>query len=162
MNTILAILFIHWLADFIFQNRKMGLNKGKSIKWLTFHVMVYTIVTGFCWVIFSPELVAIKWLLIITFTTHWITDFITSKASGFCYLMMNEAKFLKDDYDAHLGMKNRYDDEIRAQLIVKRDHQEEREHGWQYWFWAVIGIDQFIHIATLLITYEYLIKPISI
>lgn len=162
MNSLFVILFVHWFADFICQSRKMGLNKGKSIKWLSFHVFVYTMVTGFGWLVFSPELVEIKWLLIVTFITHWLTDLITSKGTGFAYSEMIKAKFLKEDYEAHLNMKDRYSDEIRAELIVKKDHQEEREHGWQYWFWSLIGLDQLIHITTLIITYDYLIKPISI
>ena len=121
MNTVLAILFIHWLADFIFQSHEMSLKKSKSVKWLSYHVLVYSVVTTLCWFVFSPEVVTIGYIFCWTFMSHWITDFFTSKWTSYLW-------------------------------------KKESVHN----FFVVIGIDQFIHATTLLLTYEYLIKPISI
>ena len=131
IGNIIHILLIHTIADFIFQTRKMGLNKGKSLSWLTIHVLVYSLSTSifwglyFGWSTFFP-------VLCLTFITHWVTDFITSRASGYAYLKM----------------------------LHYKDKNEQLEHIWQYHFWSVIGFDQLIHLITLLLTYNYLIHTI--
>lgn len=84
INIILIFLF-HWVADFICQTHEMSLKKSKSVLWLTYHVSVYTSVTTIAWLLafglgsdvqilatFTP-------VLFVTFATHWITDFFTSK-----------------------------------------------------------------------------------
>jgi hypothetical protein len=139
IGIILGILIVHFLADFICQSRKMGLNKGKSVKWLTIHVAVYTLLSWVGWIIilglsgiFGHAQPFIWDVVIATFVTHWITDYITSKGSGYAYLKMLEYK----------------------------DKDTESEHEWQYIFWGVIGLDQLIHAITLLLTYNYLIQTI--
>lgn len=103
MNTLIFIILLHWLADFVFQTDEMAQNKSKSFYWLTTHVFTYSLFfCGFGW----------KFVLI-TFVCHWITDFVTSKISSYCWL-------------------------------------HEKRHN----FFVVIGFDQFLHIAQLLLTYE--------
>jgi hypothetical protein len=159
MIWVIAILATHWIADFLFQTRKMGLNKGKSIKWLNIHVATYTTVTTLIW----WALLIVTWqeaifVFAATFISHWVTDFLTSRASGYCYLRMMEQKGYKDDYIAHLGMSHYVDDRDSEKVMLegKRDREEKEEHKWQYHFWSVIGFDQLIHVITLLMTVNYL------
>lgn len=128
---LILITFIHFVADFIFQSRTMGRNKSTNLYWLTTHVLAYTLATVIGWSLFVEfanfNLGFIFWLSVITFSTHWITDFLTSKLSGYCYLKSLEHKKTK-----------------------KGDF-------WEWSFWGIIGLDQFIHWATLALTYKYLI-----
>ena len=86
--TLILILIIHLEADFSMQTHQMAINKSKSNYWLTLHVLVYTGVTLLFWrfLIFDIDknyLLSdyIKFSLFI-FTTHWITDYITSRISS--------------------------------------------------------------------------------
>ena len=42
MGFILYIMFLHWLADFVFQTDEMAKNKSTSWKWLFAHIAMYT------------------------------------------------------------------------------------------------------------------------
>lgn len=136
----LVIIFIaHYIGDFILQTRMMGLNKSKSIMWLSMHVGMYLIALFICGFILNNSLVddnnfqpIFEWCLL-NGVLHWNTDFITSKLSSYCYLKMS---FYEEN-------ANVIPDSI------------SRKHKWQYHFWSVIGLDQLIHVSTLLITYHY-------
>ncbi len=131
---LLTIFTIHFIGDFALQSRKMGLNKGKSLFWLTMHVGVYLSMLLFSGLFFGhlflgyQDLFVIFLYCILNAAIHWVTDFVTSKASGFSYVKMLE-------YEA------------------KGD--EKKKHFWQYWFWFVIGFDQLLHIVALSLTYQY-------
>jgi len=132
---VIFILLIHFIADFLCQTRTMATNKSSSIYWLSAHVGVYTMVTFVGWILlfsihdgfpnktfgdFLLRMFVTVWnyglpLVLLTYTTHWITDFITSR--------------------------------ITSNLYKKEKYFE---------FFAVIGLDQFIHATTLLLTYGYL------
>ena len=131
IGNIIHILLIHFVADFIFQSREMGLKKGKDIKWLSIHVLFYSMITSIFWGIYFGCNTFFP-VFFLTFISHWVTDFLTSKASGYSYLKMLEYK----------------------------DKDQLLEHKWQYNFWGVIGFDQLIHSITLLLTYNYLIHTI--
>lgn len=83
--------FIHWEADFSMQTTEMATNKSKSNYWLTMHALVYTGVTLLFWrfFIFNPAhsylfMDYVKFCTFI-FTTHWMTDYITSRMTGKLY-----------------------------------------------------------------------------
>lgn len=80
---------IHFIADFLCQTREMATNKSKSVYWLTLHVLVYSIVTTLGWLCFTQDMVSLLYICVITFATHWITDFITSKLTSYFYLKNN-------------------------------------------------------------------------
>jgi hypothetical protein len=85
---VLGILFIHWVADFVCQTHEMSIKKSKSNVWLTKHVMVYTLVTTILWgLTFAFESGFEKGLMLagITFATHWITDYFTSRWTSKLY-----------------------------------------------------------------------------
>lgn len=89
MINIILILTIHFIADFLCQSRTMATNKSKSLYWLTLHVLVYATVTTLCWIQFSFDPMIIGWVWLATFTSHWVTDFITSKLTTYFYLKNN-------------------------------------------------------------------------
>ena len=90
---VLSIIFIHWVADFIFQTEEWANNKSKSLKPLLKHTITYSLV----WyvVMFSisvwgnhfggPSIKELGWspwmglFPVITFVLHTITDYYTSK-----------------------------------------------------------------------------------
>lgn len=131
---LVILLVLHFVADFLFQTRTMGLNKGKSIMWLSIHVGVYLITFMVFGLIFadyiidtSDGMLPILEFCILNASLHWITDFITSKFSGLFYLKM---------------------------LKSKKEGDRKKEYLWQYGFWSIIGLDFTIHIITLIYTYS--------
>lgn len=102
--------------------------------WLSMHVGVYLIALLTFGIAFGGYVVddgnltpIFEWCLL-NAIIHWVTDFCTSKASGFCYLKMMKAE---------------------------ADGKEKLKHFWQYHFWSVIGFDQLLHASALLLTYHY-------
>ncbi len=87
LKIIFGILIIHWFADFVLQTDKQA--KGKSKNWsdLLSHTGIYSLV----WLIPSliiffnqSEIGIIKALsfVLITFITHTITDYFTSRLNS--------------------------------------------------------------------------------
>lgn len=72
MNTILALVWLHFVFDFVFQTNDMAMNKSKSNKWLLAHIAVYT----------SPFIFfGIKFALV-NGVAHFLTDWITSRINS--------------------------------------------------------------------------------
>jgi len=92
-TTILFILFVHFFADFICQTHEMAINKSKNIKWLSYHVGVYTVILligSFILFIFTlPDpvitLSSIFGYALLNGVFHWITDFFTSKWTSYLW-----------------------------------------------------------------------------
>jgi hypothetical protein len=76
VETITQILLVHWFADFVLQTDQMAQNKSHSIKWLSIHVLVYTI----------PLLVFGVKFALVNGGVHFIVDYFTSKISKRLYL----------------------------------------------------------------------------
>jgi hypothetical protein len=86
---IFAIIIIHWIADFIFQDEKWALGKSKNWKDLLDHTIMYS----YIWYIIGLFLVVINLFFpffiykpfslslfpLITLIAHTITDYFTSK-----------------------------------------------------------------------------------
>lgn len=74
-NIYLAVIAIwaHWLADFVLQSDVMAKSKSSSVKWLSYHVLVYTAVL---WAVFGWKYAAING------AAHFIVDFATSKINS--------------------------------------------------------------------------------
>jgi hypothetical protein len=87
IETLLIIIFIHFVADFMCQTDKMAQNKSKSNYWLSMHVVVYTAVTMVSWIIlFAFSLIYVPFTaFILIFVMHWITDYTTSRISSKLY-----------------------------------------------------------------------------
>lgn len=116
---IILLIWVHFAADFIFQNDKIALNKSSSIKYLALHSIIY----GGTFVILAPYIVNHYWgymLFLSNTILHFIVDFFTSKLTTYLW-------------------------------------KEEERH----WFFVVIGVDQSIHITSLILIYYFYTKLIS-
>lgn len=72
---IIALIWVHWVADFIFQTDKMALNKSTSLKWLSSHIGVYTL-----------PLFIFGWkFALINGAAHFATDFCSSRATSYLW-----------------------------------------------------------------------------
>lgn len=85
---IFSIIFIHWVADFVLQTHWQAINKSKDNKALLVHTATYSFVwfcLGSIWVLFNMD-VYNHWSLtiftLITFVTHTITDYFTSRLNS--------------------------------------------------------------------------------
>lgn len=90
--TIIYILSVHFVSDFIMQSDEMAKGKSTSIKWLTLHILSY--LKGFiCSAIIFYVTITLIWgriaspLLILGYCfvnaiLHWVTDYFTSKETS--------------------------------------------------------------------------------
>ncbi len=76
---ILAILFIHWIADFVFQDVHHAETKHKSVLSMASHVGIYSAI-WFIAMIPRGEIIALQFA-VITFISHYAIDMITSNVT---------------------------------------------------------------------------------
>jgi hypothetical protein len=128
--TIILLLFLHLISDFVLQSRNMGRKKGKNLYWLTSHVFVYSLSLSFFWFLITKSLNISFYeafmFFFLVFLTHFITDYFTSKFSGMFYLRLKQSKNTKT------------------------------QNLYEWLFWLTIGVDQFIHIASLILIEKYI------
>ena len=88
--TIIGLLFVHFVFDFILQTHEMAINKSSSNKWLTKHVAIYTggLFVSYIWILVTGILLSypvfIGWVLL-NGVLHWITDYFTSRKSKYYF-----------------------------------------------------------------------------
>ena len=80
---IIIIIWMHFVADFLLQTRKVGENKSGSNKILLWHVTLYSI--PFFW--FGWQFAVINAAL------HFVTDWFTSRATKEAYRNNNMSLF---------------------------------------------------------------------
>lgn len=147
--TVLGILFIHWVADFVLQTEKQALNKSKSVKYLTYHVLTYTLIWVICvwayawyfyvtntngsYVMQEKGQLLIIVFPVITFICHWITDYLTSKLNTIL-LPKREQHNTQPEYFRYIGNTNFHN------------------------FFVSIGFDQILHYTQLFLTFNLLIS----
>ena len=69
ISIFIAMLFVHWVADFAFQSHKMAMNKSTDVRWLLYHCAVYA-------AFFIPFGIRFAlWML----STHYVIDYVTSR-----------------------------------------------------------------------------------
>ena len=83
---IFAIIIVHWVADFVFQDEKWALGKSKDTWILLKHTSCYSFILFVFGLIFyfpfnfnGISLWLISIFTLITFVTHTITDYFTSR-----------------------------------------------------------------------------------
>jgi Protein of unknown function (DUF3307) len=72
VSSVVALVWVHFIADFLLQSDAMATRKSKSSKWLAIHVAIYSA----CLLPFGP------WFAIINAALHFATDYITSRATS--------------------------------------------------------------------------------
>jgi len=90
---LISILVIHWLADFALQTHDQASQKSTNTTMLLKHVLTYSFVWiwGAWLLVDTPEKIVL--FVMITFISHIITDFWTSKFVKVCF----------DNQDYHNG-----------------------------------------------------------
>jgi len=114
----LSLALAHFIGDFVLQSDWMALHKSKRNEVLTIHALVYSL----CFLAWGWKF----WLL--TFYSHWLTDYVTSRVTSKLW-------FMKQPWP-------RSAPELWETLTQNTRH----------WFFVVIGADQLIHMATLATT----------
>lgn len=129
ITIVTAVLFIHWVADFLCQTDKMAQGKSKNWTDLLSHTGVYSFIWFFGAILifseyhktpyygFSFNIYTVLLFTLITFICHTITDYFTSRLNSKLW-------------------------------------EEKKVH----WFFVSVGWDQFLHFTQLLLTYYLLIK----
>ena len=84
LEVLILIMFIHWVADFLFQTKERAINKSKSNYYLFQHVLVYTLTFYVFGLTFYSSISAIAFCGI-TFLFHFITDYFTSRWTSRLY-----------------------------------------------------------------------------
>lgn len=85
---VLIILFIHWFADFVLQTDKQAKGKSNNYKDLLSHTISYSLVWLIIGILLNLTQVFVlkEWYLtlfvLITFVSHSITDYFTSKLNS--------------------------------------------------------------------------------
>jgi hypothetical protein len=134
---VLSIIFIHWVADFIFQAEEWANNKSKGITPLLKHTITYSLVWYFVMFVFAicgnhfggysaKDLGWSGWMFlfpVITFVFHTITDYFTSKI-----------------------VSKRFADQHYGSPIPN------------FGAFTIIGFDQVLHYTQLFLTYYLLTK----
>ena len=94
--TILYLLLIHWVADFLFQTEKMATNKYRDNKALLRHTLTYTgvMMLGLTFLL-NFSISSIFLFGFITFVVHTIQDYFISK--------MTHTRFQRLEYNGPNG-----------------------------------------------------------
>lgn len=124
----LSLLVAHFIGDFPLQTDQMALGKSKNRQDLTDHVFVYSL----CFLFWGLPFACV------TFLTHWITDYFTSRATSKLWFFRPTGVFFNAGGD-------------RSEMWIPKG-------GSRHWFFVMIGFDQLIHFTTLALTYHYVIR----
>lgn len=127
MVQFMALLFVHWLADFVAQTNWQATNKGKSNVALGRHVATYTAVLAvFSVIIFDARPVQWAMFVVVNGVLHFCTDWCTSR--------INSTLFMQQ-----------FVDRDATQLVARRGFNLHD-------FFVFVGFDQLIHQITLGVT----------
>lgn len=80
----LAIIWLHFLGDFVLQSDMMAKEKSTSCKWLTIHILHYAL----------PFLLVFGWkYTLINSLAHWVVDYFTSRMTSKAWAEKKVHKF---------------------------------------------------------------------
>lgn len=137
-----ALLAVHYVGDFILQTHWQASNKGKLLEALFRHVAVYTFALLVGSKIIFGDGYEVGWFALTNGVAHFATDYFTSRWSSVYFGRAMAARDAeKDGY--YLNAKQRRLFGLRRVTVKVGDAMHD--------FFVVIGFDQFLHQATLLL-----------
>lgn len=141
----IKLFLLHFIADFLLQPRKMGKNKSSNYYWLFGHLCIQF----FVFLLFTNFKLALLNTLI-----HGIID----KNIWNLYKLIVKYKIKGEMKAEGFGTKtNRpfYNNKEKYDNVFKI--KSEYFKFWEdHWFYATIGLDQFLHAITLIYLSKYL------
>ena len=92
---LIALLAIHWLADFVLQSQWMSVNKSKRLDALASHVATYTgiLFVGSALVFGVREMAPLVLFVGVNGILHLATDFVTSRITSRLWQQQREHLF---------------------------------------------------------------------
>jgi len=121
-----ALLVVHWIADFVLQTHWQASNKSKNNAALAAHVWTYTGWLALAtWFLFGPTWSSVGFVAV-NGTLHFTTDWATSRASSILFMEQLDTIQGRDIF----------------RLVLK-------EKFTLHWFFVVVGFDQLAHQLTL-------------
>lgn len=153
------IPIIHWIADFIVQTRWQVNNKSKNNKVLLAHTTTYSL----CWLVFMPWYGFWNTIIFIaiTFVTHTIIDYFTSRGTAYCWSKIVEAKeeLIEREKELKEGPKHSWEKLVDKEFKIfqenKMDELKAQAASYKGWFWGIIGFDQALHFIQLILTHNF-------
>lgn len=143
-----ALLAVHWVADFVLQTHWQASNKSKDNVALARHVLVYTCciaAASFVLLELPGTTRGAQWLLFVWFNgcLHYATDYCTSRWSSRFF-----APAVRDLHKVMMYTENYGHPPDTANMRIMDLDPGRHFHN----FFVVIGFDQLIHQATLALT----------
>lgn len=137
VTLIVYMLFLHFIADFVLQSRKMGKEKSNSFGYLFGHIMIQFGVM-FIGLLFKLNMLQAYQISGLNALIHGIIDWNIWKL-----------------YKRRVIQKVKNSDLFAHDMYGLTKHGENILSQYEYWndhgFYLTIGFDQFLHSATILL-----------
>ena len=149
---ILMLLAFHFVGDFLLQSHYMSVNKSKNNRVLIAPVLVYTTTMLFGIVFLAAAISDIHMLMYAAvfagwlFISHFITDYYTSRWTSSLWRKSQEAA---------KGMVVFNEDEADEMYRMAELEKNNHIHN----FFCVIGFDQLLHAAQIILGFYLILKP---
>ena len=90
-----ALLAVHWVADFVLQSHWMSVNKSKRLDALSLHAVTYTgtLLVGSALVLGLGQIALLALFVGANGVLHFITDFVTSRITSHLWCQQREHDF---------------------------------------------------------------------
>lgn len=144
---LLAWCFVlHFIADFLLQSREMGKKKSVELTWLYKHLTVQFIVF-FVGLVFFVDPANAMLFSLWNIVAHGVIDWNIWNL----YKLSAYKRILAEVKENYWTMSDE----------AKKDWITESSKNWQYWedhwFYATIGLDQLLHILTIIALFSLFI-----
>lgn len=151
IRVFLALLVVHYLADFELQPDWMATRKSSSWLVLTAHVLTYAFVMGLFALAWAEAPWRALWFAAATFATHFATDAVTSRMTTKLY---GTGPAPSAAYLQHAGFSP-------ADVEVLPGRFKQFETFERHRFFGVIGMDQLVHQWTLALTWAWVFGGVA-
>jgi hypothetical protein len=90
-----ALLALHWIADFVLQSHWMSVNKSKRMDALAIHVAIYTgvLLVGSGVIFGARHILPLLLFVGVNGSLHFGTDFVTSRVTSLLWRQQREHDF---------------------------------------------------------------------